>query len=677
MSARWTPFVSRRGFFGSLAAAGALSMLPPEMVKSFAAPPARGTLADVRHVVVVMQENRSFDHYYGTMSGVRGFGDRAAVTLPDGGDVFRQPGHGGEVLPYRVDTARTDGEDDTSLDHGWQSQHQAAADGVHNGWVAAKGPAAMAYLGDADIPFHRALADAFTLCDAYHCSVLGPTTPNRLYLLSGTIDPAGRAGGPVTENPADYRPVLGWQTYPEFLSAHGVSWRVYANDEVGDDQDEHPFLGDYGDNPLWLFHRYHADYDSELSRRAGVFAEWKQPRADGLDPAHVLSDFLAEVDAGTLPEVSWIVAPYGYCEHPAGRPLNGAVYLSTLLRALWDNQDVWNSTVVLLNYDENDGLFDHVPPPTPQPGTADEFVDGVPIGLGFRVPMTVISPWSRGGWVNSELFDHTSVIRFIEAWKHPDTPFPNISAWRRAVCGDLTGCFRFDDPDAVPPNLPAVPGLAVPPGSPHDPERGLPQAVPPAADRQSMPTQAAGRRQACALPYQPAARVALSPDGLVLRVELTNDGAAAVCLSGRSGHAAHQFTVPARGRAASRFPILDGRYDLAVHGPNGFRWHYAGDTAGPAAALHADACYTAAGGLALTLRNDGQTALDVTVAPTHYHQVTPLTMRIAPGSVAVPPPLPLRAAHGWYDVIVTVAADAGYRRRFTGHYEDGAPSHTG
>ncbi|NUS45742.1 MAG: phospholipase C, phosphocholine-specific, partial [Mycobacteriaceae bacterium] len=500
------------------------------MVESLAAPAVRGKLFDVKHVVVLMQENRSFDHYYGTMSGVRGFGDRTAVTLPNGQDVFRQPVFGGGLrMPYWINTALVAGQDNASLDLEWGTQHQAMANGRYDGWVGAKTEAAMGYFRRSDIPFHRALADAFTICDAYHCSVLGPTTPNRLYMFTGTIDPNGRAGGPVVHNPPDYRPALRWRTYPEFLSERGVSWKVYANDEVGNDTDGHPYLGDYGDNPLWLFGAYHADCNSDLSKCAGVTRGWKPAsaagRGNGHNPEHALADFISDCASGRLPEVSWLVAPYGYCEHPQARPDDGAAYIRTMLTALWDNQDLWNSTVVLINYDENDGLFDHVPPPLPPPGTPDEFVRGLPIGLGYRVPMTVISPWSRGGAVASELFDHTSVIRFIESWKHPDQPFPNISAWRRAVCGDLTSCFNFaagrDARAEVPKSLRAMSPY------PANREQRLPASTPPPLDRQSAPTQDKGRRPARPLPYQPVAPARLAADGRAFALPLRNSGARA------------------------------------------------------------------------------------------------------------------------------------------------------
>jgi phospholipase C len=119
---------------------------------------------------------------------------------------------------------------------------------------------------------------------------------------------------------------------------------------------------------------------------------------------------------------------------------------------------VWAKTVFILSYDENDGLFDHVLPPTPPAGTPGEFVDGVsptgvqgnglPTGLGFRVPCVVISPWTVGGWVNSELSDHTSQLRFLE--RITGVQETNITDWRRRTVGDLTSVFRFEQPRRAP-----------------------------------------------------------------------------------------------------------------------------------------------------------------------------------------------------------------------------------
>jgi phospholipase C len=183
----------------------------------------------------------------------------------------------------------------------------------------------MGYFTRDDIPWRYALADQYTICDQYFCSLNGPTVPNRLYQWSGTVDPAGKNGGPVVENPPDYKPVYGWKTYPERLHEAGVSWRTYANDEVGDGDGDDGWVGDYGDNPMWLFHRYHESYAAtgaaqDLALRAALHGGWKPNSGRGRDLDYLLSAFIADVAHNTLPTVSYVVSPYLYSEHPLGRP---------------------------------------------------------------------------------------------------------------------------------------------------------------------------------------------------------------------------------------------------------------------------------------------------------------------------------------------------------------------
>ncbi|GAA0626859.1 phospholipase C, phosphocholine-specific [Kutzneria viridogrisea] len=681
------PGVTRRRFIGgvagTVAAAGALGSLAPGMAEALAQPRLRGRIEDVEHVVVLMQENRSFDHYYGTMSGVRGFGDRSAVVQPNGLDILRQydggRSDGKYLLPFHVDTAKVDGQDMGDLGHGWDDQHQAMADGANNAWIAAKGENTMGYFTDADIPFHRALANAFTLCDHYFCSVQGPTTPNRLYLFTGTIDADGKAGGPANYNPADYKPVFRWTTYPERLQANGISWKVYANDEVGDNG-SHPFVGDYGDNPLWLFDAYHKDYNSELSQRAKVFGanNWKADSGKGKDVSHVLSDFVADCKSGSLPKVSWVVAPYGYCEHPEARPVDGAVYTQTVLNALWANPKLWESTVVLINYDENDGFFDHVPPPMAPSGTAGEYISGKSIGLGARVPMTVISPWSRGGWVNSEVADHTSVIRFLEQWTGVQEP--NITAWRRSICGDLTSCFDFAQRNTSIPTLPDTAKLRK---QADDTQTKLPAVKPPAVGKQVVPVQDAGTRPARPLPYAPLVAFALSTDKKTVTTTFTNQGSADVQLcayraDGR-GDGPWFYDVPAGKQVTDTWNAqLNGaKIGIAVHGPNRWRWEYQANSNAATSGVEVTATYTAEHKLRLTLQNSGSKAVKFTVKANHYRGDGPWTYTVQPGKATSDDWNVLSYGNGWYDLSVTADLDAGFLRRFSGHVENGQPSVTG
>ena len=375
-------------------------------------------LSEIQHVVVLMQENRSFDHYFGTMPGVRGFADPAVPKSlfyqpdPDNPDTY--------LLPFHTDTTSTSAQALPSNSHSWGPQHQSWNNGAMDGFVTAHlaadgvaGQYTMAYFQRNDIPFHWALADAFTICDGYHCSMLGPTWPNRLFLMTGEVDPEGRNGGPVYGN---YVPPGGysWATYPELLTAAGVSWKVYQEQD------------NYGMNVLEYFDQYqNAGPASPLFKNGMKIYQPGQFEYDALNDR--------------LPAVSWIIPTSFQSEHPAFLPAAGADYIASKIDAIAANQSVWDKTVFVLIYDENDGLFDHVLPPTAPPGTPGEWitVDGTadPIGLGFRVPCVVVSPWTVGGYVSHSTFDHTSVIQLIETVT--GVPCPSISAWRRSTAGNL------------------------------------------------------------------------------------------------------------------------------------------------------------------------------------------------------------------------------------------------
>ncbi|HZU17862.1 MAG TPA: alkaline phosphatase family protein [Candidatus Dormibacteraeota bacterium] len=442
---------TRRRFLGSAAAvvgAVGFDLLPLSMKRALAVPePERlRSLRQVEHVVILMQENRSFDGYFGTLSGVRGFSDPEVQRLPDGRPIFYQPDPSnpdGYELPFHLDTTKASAAAIHDLSHAWTAQHESWNGGRMDNWLPAHraadgayGPLTMGYLTRQDIPHHYALADAFTICDLNFCSVFGPTWPNRLYLMTGTIDPEGTKGGPVISNsaPVPYT----WTTYPERLQAAGISWRV--SQEADND----------GENVLQHFQQsIQAPPDSPLYQNAMV----TRPR----------TAFMDDVQARALPQVSWIMVPSISTEHPPYLPARGAEYVNDILDALASAPEVWAKTVLFLTYDENDGFFDHVPPPTAPPGTAGEYLTvsplppqagGIagPIGLGFRVPLIVISPWSRGGWVHRAVTDHTSIIRFLEA--RFGVREPNLRAWRRRTCTDLTGALRFPRSDLRFPRLP-------------------------------------------------------------------------------------------------------------------------------------------------------------------------------------------------------------------------------
>ncbi|KGC92186.1 phosphocholine-specific phospholipase C [Burkholderia pseudomallei] len=691
---------SRRRFLHTVAqsagAAAALTVFPESIRRALAIPAASrtGTLRDVEHIVVFMQENRSFDHYFGHLRGVRGYNDRFPIPLPNGKPVWYQPSKanpGKPVLPFRLNTLTTSAQCIGDLDHSWYKTHAAIDGGRYDQWPANKTDMTMGYHVREDIPFHYALADAFTVCDNYFCSLPGPTHPNRSYLMTGTVDPTGRYGGPLLDN-SDYvdgdvppkYDLLTWTTYPERLEANGISWQIYQQGTTGAD----PLNGNYGTNILQNFANFiNAKPGSSLYRRAQT--------------ARTLDDLKADVLANKLPQVSWLLPPAAFSEHPRYTPAYGANYTSQILDALTSNPDVWRKTVLFIMYDENDGFFDHVVPPQPattraqglstvtvdgeihdvvNPGRGGSYTaDGLPYGLGPRVPMTVVSPWTKGGFVCSQVFDHTSVIRFIAARFGIDEP--NITPWRRAVCGDLTSAFDFRTPDATLPPLPDTSGY-----------RSIadqlcstkPAPAVPAAPSPVDP-QEPGVRPARALPYELHVNAEVH-GGARLRIEFANRGEQGahfyVYASNRSD-GPWRYTVGAHRSLHETFDLAatNGAYAFAVYGPNGFVRVFEGLAAAgghgrqASARPEVKAGYDVANGnLYLKLANHGAQSVQLTLADNAYGApARRITLRGGDEQIES---WALASSHQWYDVTVSDGATGQFVRRFAGHVENGKPSYS-
>jgi phospholipase C len=426
-------------------------------------------LGAVEHVVFLMQENRSFDHYFGTMGGVTGFDDT------NNRSAFSQAWPGGTqstLLPFHMDTQTEDAECTYDLSHSWPAEHGCWDNGAMDSFVSVHtssqyegslGVNTMGYYKETDIPFYWELAKNFTICDSYHCSILGPTHPNRLMQISGTVDPAGTAGGPILVTNSDQTSnqfTCSWETMPEVLEAAGVSWKCY--NPYGSNYQ--PDAGYFVSKNMLLYFEQYSDPSSSLYQNA--FGYFGPNVKGGLTTPGGPNDFAADVANGTLPQVSWIISPDGYDEHPPAPAQLGEWYTQQILDTLTSNPEVWASTVLFIMYDENDGFFDHVPPPTAPPGTAGEFLTvnplpsaagGIagPLGLGVRVPMLVVSPFSVGGWVCSDVFDHTSQLQFLE--QVFGVTAPNITSWRRSAVGDLTATLPvLGSPVTAVPTLPAV-----------------------------------------------------------------------------------------------------------------------------------------------------------------------------------------------------------------------------
>jgi phospholipase C len=653
------PSPSRRRFLGNVTAATVLGALPPLLHAALAVPPRRGTgtIADVRHVVILMQENRSLDHYFGTLAGVRGFGDRMTIPVHGGRTVWQQ--HNGRriVMPYRLDAGAGNAQPALDLPHTWPDA-QAAWDGGRMGsWPRAKTDASMAHYTRAELPIQFALADAFTLCDAYHCSLQGGTNPNRLFMMTGTNDPSGRHGGPAIDNRMEgFGPVergFTWTTYPERLDAAGVSWKVY-ND----------MADNYGCNLLETFKSFRAAHAARPHPLAdkGLSTTLRDATLDGLRD---------DVVNGRLPQVSWVIPPRLYSEHPnPSTPVQGGAYTLQVLEALLADPDVWSGTVFLLTYDENDAFFDHMPPPAAPAllpdgtragkstvGFADEcHRDGCLYGLGPRVPMLVMSPWSKGGWVNSQVFDHTSIVRFLE--RRFGVMEPNIGAWRRAVCGDLTSCFDFASPDAAMPRLPAFRTAEA--DAERDRQRATPVIEVPPESAQAAPRQEKGTRPSRALPYLLEVLAEPGADRVVLA--FANGGTAGAVFHVydrlRLDAIPRRYTVEGGKQLADTWAAA-GAYDLWILGPNGFHRGLRG-TGVPGIAVRAA---RAGERIVLELRNGTDAPRDAAVTMLAYADPAPRTVSLAAGAVEL-----ITLPGPWYDAVVR-CGDAAWR--FAGRVETG------
>lgn len=743
--------LNRRQFLHMLGLGALSTPLTSNIAKALAIPANNrtGTIRDVEHIVILMQENRPFDHQFGTLRGVRGFADPRAAKIhlplqsgpgtvqvpvflqpagpdniaagygvaPNYGDLGGPPDGVPVIPPFRVNPAAvSSGLKSLGLtylpgtDHGWSGTHLAWNQGQYDSWAIQKGPMAMSYMTREDIPYHYALADAFTVCDAYHCSIMGPTNPNRCYLWTGCIgnvDYLGSAGtdghgaGPVTYNGLSVNGYyLQWQTLPEVLQAAGVSWKIYQDlagatfaPDFGDGTSNN-FAGNYTDNPLLYFNQYaNAPSGTPLFDNACTGTQIMNllPSAGAADSAwkawaeHLFDEFRNDVANGTLPQVSWFIAPAGYTEHP-DFPLDyGAWYTSQVLEILVSKPEVFSKTVFIVNYDEADGSFDHIVPGTPPagPGYGGSTVDfhneivttsvpNGPIGLGTRVGCLLISPWSKGGYVNSQVFDHTSVIQFIE--KRFGVYERNISPWRRAVAGDLTSAFNFANPNDSLVSLPSTDAFLP---SPAELAGGPTNTFVPTQNDVliGVPAQEQGIRPARALPYELNVHGVASLAGGTFGMNFRNTGKAGAVFVVRSGSVAdpvRAYTVEA-GKSLSGTWNVSGSYDLSVYGPNGFARYFQGGTGASAAALDVQSGYDtgAAGSISWSIRNIAGQQATVTVLDAYSGET--YTRVVRPGDV-FEGGLSLDAFNGWYDLVITVAEDPSLNYRLAGHVETGFES---
>jgi len=782
---------SRRSFLKKAAVltgtAGISAIIPPAVHRAMAIEPAPGTtFYDAEHVVFLMQENRSFDHMFGKLKGVRGFNDPRPHTQPNGNKVWMQQDKEGRTfLPFHVDINKTKITWQGGLPHSWNDQVAARNGGKYDQWIPVKSIMAMAHYDRKDVPFYYAFADAFTICDHSFCSLQTGTTPNRLFFWTGTIraEQNSEATAVVENEQAESHTntFIDWDTFPELLEDQGVSWKVYQHElwtsklrdkRVGD------WVDNYGDNALEYVKRYnvrlseyfrkHGDHSNKdqiltpqqvtekynaLSQREKnlidkAFATNISIKGDylALKPFHFTNDqgkkesidlpkhdifhqFRSDVESGTLPTVSWLVAPQRFSDHTS-TPLYGTWYVSEALDILTKNPEVWKKTIFVLTYDENDGYFDHMPPfVAPNPGDPDtgkvspnmntgsewESRKGCPIGLGYRVPMIIASPWSKGGFVNSQIFDHSSSLMFLENFLSKKTGkkirSKQIGDWRRTVCGDLTSVFRpaGDEPTPAPASLERDKVVSGIQNAKNKPAQAAPNPLTKqqinsinahhpftASSPSVMPVQESGVKNACPLPYQLFAEARVNPSDKLLQLSfesakdnISPDTAAVgapFALSSRLPYRnvegkTWDYAVVAGGRLQDSLNLNEfpgGRYDLVLRSANGFYRSFKGGLDDPDFRVSCQyerkglLKQQASGHLLLVFENSGTEVLNVSVDAHVYEPKLNRKIMLQPQSRAELK-FDLSKSSGWYDVQVSLNS-ATYLRHYAGHVENGQVS---
>lgn len=691
-------------------AGAAISSLPTSIARAMSIPATRktGNILDVKHVVIFMQENRSFDHYFGTLKGVRGFGDPRPALMRNGKPVWMQPNDTLVQMPFALKGSGALVNDrthclETDPPHAWKYSQKMWA--YHDMWIKEKTSISMGYLRRDDLPFYYALADAFTIGDAYHASVFGPTDPNRMFLFTGTSGVSvGQDGRHALSNVDDgnetscmqrdkkgWKSPYHWTTYAERLEANKVSWKVYQE------------YDNYGDNSLAYFPQFrnldlnNPEHQVRYSKARAYAGESDQLDAKGLplnrntpDAQALVDAFASDVKSGNLPAVSWIVAPTKFCEHPEKNPPGyGESLCSRLLDVLTADPEVWSQTVFILCYDEEGGFFDHVPPPSPPSSrdngyssvsTVGELSHGEAYGLGIRLPFIVASPWSKGGFVCSELFDHTSIIRFLE--KRFNVAEPNISAWRRAVCGDLRSMFDFQTPDAQRPadlfSQPHQDFIALADAScvgKKSPEILTQSLARQESDNDAYPN----TRPARALPYDIAVNGTLHGSTGQFEISFNNTGAAAASFTiYASSHNSGPwyYTIGVQQSFNESWPLADfgaEKYALRVLGPNGYLRVFQGFATNT---LHiAVNAVPNSQQLGMLLHNSSDKTLSIALKDNFYGAPSQRIELAADSGYQLS--WDTSASFGWYDFQFNIEGnehDKQFLRRYAGHLENGLPS---
>jgi len=822
-------FLKKAGLLS--AGTGLLNILPPSIQKAMAINPNVGsTFLDAEHIVFLMQENRSFDHTFGTLQGVRGFNDPRAITQPNNNKVWLQTNKAGETYtPFRLDMKDTKSTWMGNLPHSWTNQVDARNNGHYDKWLDAKRsgseryfgmPLTMGYYDRQDIPFYYSLADAFTICDHNFCSSLTGTTPNRLFFWSGTIrsEQTAAAKACVWNEDAEPGSYVSWKTYPERLEEHGISWKIYQNEiyeDVGLGAGQ-GWLDNFGDNPLEYFTQYHIklspEYiawlpqkeallnkqmaeiqvklakdgmpekdklalEKELEDKKQYLAEaikeksiYTKEKFDSLpeqeknihrkaftnnrnDPhfhemtsmkymdgtvereisipkGDVLHQFRADVNSGNLPTVSWIAAPEQFSDHPCTAWF-GAWYMSEVMDILTKNPEVWKKTIFVLTYDENDGFFDHVAPftaPNPYQENTGKVSPGIDpsveyvtkeqqsfpksaressIGLGYRVPMIIASPWSRGGFVCSEVFDHTSSLQFLETFLEKKTgkkiQETNISEWRRTICGDLTSAFRpyhgekitkpkFLDKTELIQTINNARYKKLPDGFKKLSVEQIAEVNSIGSLSEFMPKQEKGTRSASPLPYELYVDGNINSEKNTFEIDLRSSnlvfGSKALgcpfyiySINKYNGQLLRSwnYAIKAGGEEKDKWSISDfenNAYHLTVHGPNGFFRMFKGDSNDPQVVAHCmyetekNNATKLTGNLLISIQNKSAKSISIEVVDNSYKAST-IKKSITANSISSIK-VNLGKNVGWYDVSVKTANNQIFEKRFAGKVETGS-----
>ena len=818
-----------------LSGATSFSALPLSIQRALAIDPALGsTYLDAEHVVLLMQENRSFDHAYGTLQGVRGFNDPRAIRLPNNNLVWLQTNEAGETyLPFRLDIKQTKITWMGSLPHTWTDQVDARNNGKYDRWLHVKKPwedayahmpLTMGYYTREDIPFYYALADAFTICDQHFCSSLTGTTPNRLHFWTGTIreEQNENSKANVWNGDADHYTMVSWRTFPERLEENGISWKIYQND-IGApgiySDDEDVWLSNFGDNPIEYFAQYNVklsqryiDYlqkavttlpgeinelKSKLESATGDDAEqlkkniddnkatlsrveeerkvFSREKYEQLSPhekalhekaftsnktapffyeleslqyedggvqrevqvpkGDIFYQFRKDVKTGNLPTVSWLVAPENFSDHPSAAWF-GAWYISEALDILTQNPEVWKKTIFIVTYDENDGYFDHVPPfvapnlhkqDTGKTSGIDTSVDFVTIdqerrkkdtpeedmressiGLGYRVPLLVVSPWTRGGFVCSQVFDLTSSLQFLEKFLSHKTgkkiEEPNISTWRRAVCGDLRSVFRqyngekitapdFIDRDPFIESIHKAKFKKEPADYRVLSDNEIAEVNHNAHLSALIPAQEKGTRPSTRLPYELYVDSKSDTNKKSLQIVFTSGkkifGASAagspfVVYNRRKylGDVMREwsYAVSAGSTITDEWMIENfdgGIYHFSVYGPNGFYREFKGDMHDPSIDVicaYEQSGEKLSGNVQFLFANNSKEKTDVEIVDNSYKTGTRTLVVDASSTKSIV--LDLNKNSNWYDFSVKVKGNDTFEKRYAGHVEVGKESRT-